>query len=65
MVGGRYVDIPKEVLDAFARYIIPEIRRFHESEEGRRFSRTGLRSIPNMQKNKKVRWGRGDLAPVK
>ena len=29
------VDIPKEVLDAFARYIIPEIRRFHESEEGR------------------------------
>lgn len=26
------VDIPKEVLDAFARYIIPEIRRFYESK---------------------------------
>ena len=47
------VDIPKEVLDAFARYIIPEIRRFHESEEGKAFSRNGLRSILNAQKNKK------------
>ena len=36
------VDIPKEVLDAFARYIIPEIRRFHEREEGQAFYREWL-----------------------
>ena len=56
------VDIPKEVLDAFARYIIPEIRRFHESEEGRRFTKNGLRNIRNTQKSEKVRWGLGDLS---
>ena len=36
------VDIPKEVWDAFARYIIPEIRRFCESEEGQAFYKEWL-----------------------
>ena len=36
------VDIPKEVLDAFARYIIPEIRRFYESENGQAFYKEWL-----------------------
>ena len=40
------VDIPKEVLDAFARYIIPEIRRFHESEEGQAFYKEWLEKHP-------------------
>lgn len=40
------VDIPKEVLDAFARYIIPEIRRFHESEDGQAFYREWLEKHP-------------------
>ena len=47
------MDIPKEVLDAFARYIIPEIRRFHESEEGQAFYKEWLGNIPNTQKIKK------------
>ena len=40
------VDIPKEVLDAFTRYIIPEIRRFHESEEGQTFYKEWLEKYP-------------------
>ena len=40
------VDISKEVLDAFARYIIPEIRRFHESEEGQAFYKEWLEKHP-------------------
>ena len=40
------VDIPKEVLDAFARYIIPEIRRFHESEERQAFYKEWLEKHP-------------------
>ena len=28
----------------------------------RRFTRNGLRNIPNTQKSEKVRWGRGDLS---
>ena len=52
------VDIPKEVLDAFARYIIPEIRRFHESEEGQAFYKEWLEKHPEYAENKKIRWGR-------
>lgn len=70
MVGGmdkvknKYgdVDIPKDVLDAFARYIIPEIRRFHESEEGQAFYKEWLEKHPEYAENKKIRWGRGDLS---
>ena len=40
------VYIPKEVLDAFARYIIPEIRRFHESEERQAFYKEWLEKHP-------------------
>ena len=43
---SKDVDIPKEVLDAFARYIIPEIRRFHESEEGQAFYKEWLEKHP-------------------
>ena len=28
----------------------------------RRFTKNGLRNIPNTQKSEKVRWGRGDLS---
>ena len=38
--------IPKEVLDSFARYIIPEIRRFHESEEGPAFYKEWIEKHP-------------------
>lgn len=40
------VDIPKEVLDAFARYIIPEIRRFRKREEGQAFYKEWLENHP-------------------
>ena len=43
------VDIPKEVLDAFARYIIPEIRRFHESEEGQASVSYTHLTLPTME----------------
>ena len=40
------IDIPKETLDAFARYIIPEIRRFAESEEGQAYYAEWLKKHP-------------------
>lgn len=43
---NKDVDIPKEVLDAFARYIIPEIRHFYESEEGQAFYKEWLEKHP-------------------
>ena len=33
-----------------------------EAKKDRRFTRSGLRNIPNTQKSEKVRWGRGDLS---
>ena len=46
-VKNKYdVDIPKEVLDTFARYIIPDICRFHESEEGKAFFKDWLEKHP-------------------
>ena len=33
-----------------------------KAKKDRRFTRNGLRSIPNTQKSEKVRWGRGDLS---
>lgn len=28
------VDIPDEIIASFARFLVPELRRFYESEEG-------------------------------
>ena len=42
----HHADIPKETLDAFARYIIPEIRRFAESEEGKAYYAEWLKKHP-------------------
>ena len=33
-----------------------------KAKKDRRFTRNGLRNIPNTQKSEKVRWGRGDLS---
>ena len=33
-----------------------------KARKDRRFTRSGLRNIPNTQKSEKVRWGRGDLS---
>ena len=33
-----------------------------KAKKDRRFTRNGLRSIPNTQKSEKVRWGLGDLS---
>ena len=33
-----------------------------KAKKDRRFTRSGLRNIPNTQKSEKVRWGRGDLS---
>ena len=30
------VELPDCILQAFARFLVPEIRKFYESEEGRR-----------------------------
>ena len=40
------ITIPKETLDAFARYITPEIRRFAESEEGQAYYAEWLKKHP-------------------
>ena len=56
------VDIPKEVLDAFARYIIPEIRRFHESEEGQAFYKEWLEKHPEYAEKRRSPLGSCDLS---
>ena len=40
------ITVPKETLDAFARYIMPEIRRFAESEEGQAYYAEWLKKHP-------------------
>jgi len=27
--------LPQELIDSFARFLVPEIRRYHETEQGR------------------------------
>lgn len=30
------VDLPQSVIESFARFLIPEIRKYYDSEQGRR-----------------------------
>ena len=38
IINNRYEDIllPQSIIDEFARLLVPEIRKFYESEEGQR-----------------------------
>lgn len=30
------VELPQSIIDSFARFLLPEIRKYYESEEGKR-----------------------------
>ena len=30
------IELPQEVIESFARFLVPEIRKYYESEEGQR-----------------------------
>ena len=32
----RDVELPQSIIDSFARFLVPEIRKFYESEQGQR-----------------------------
>lgn len=33
------VELPQSIIESFARFLLPEIRKFYESEEGQQFFR--------------------------
>lgn len=47
------VDIPEEVLSSFARFLLPEIRKFYESEEGKAYYAEWLKRHPEYNKHAK------------
>ena len=32
----RDIQLPQEIIDSFARFLVPEIRKYYDSEEGQR-----------------------------
>ena len=32
----RDIELPQSIIDSFARFLVPEIRKFYESEQGKR-----------------------------
>ena len=32
----REVELPQSIVDSFARFLVPEIRKYYESEQGQR-----------------------------
>lgn len=44
------VDIPEKVLSSFARFLLPEIRKFYESEEGQAYYAEWLKRHPEYGK---------------
>lgn len=30
------IELPQEIIDSFARFLVPEIRKFYESEQGQK-----------------------------
>ena len=32
----REIELPQSIIDSFARFLVPEIRKFYESEQGQR-----------------------------
>ena len=31
-----YIDLPSSIIESFARFLVPEIRKFYQSEEGQK-----------------------------
>ena len=34
--SDREIELPQSIIDSFARFLVPEIRKFYESEQGKR-----------------------------
>jgi len=32
----KEIELPQSIIDSFARFLVPEIRKFYESEQGQR-----------------------------
>ena len=32
----REIELPQSIIDSFARFLVPEIRKYYESEQGQR-----------------------------
>lgn len=42
-VDDNEVELPEEILTSFAKFLVPEIRKFYQSEEGKAYYKAWLK----------------------
>lgn len=47
-VNRNEIELSEEILTSFAKFLVPEIRKFYQSEEGKAYYEKWLKCILNM-----------------
>ena len=48
----RDIELPQAIIDSFARFLVPEIRKYYESEQGQREFQEWLEEQEREESNK-------------
>ena len=49
------IQLPEELLTSFARFLVPEICKFYQSEEGRAYYEAWLKKAPRVRRLNPIR----------
>ena len=45
-INYQNIELPTDVLDAFSKFLVPEIRKFYQSDEGKAYFENWLKKNP-------------------
>ena len=51
-INYQNIELPTDVLDAFSKFLAPEIRKFYGSDEGKAYFENWLKKHPEYTKEK-------------
>ena len=51
-INYQNIKLPTDVLDAFSKFLTPEIRKFYQSDEGKEYFENWLKKHPEYAKEK-------------
>ena len=53
-INYQDIELPTDVLDAFSKFLVPEIRMFYGSDEGKKYFENWLKKHPEYAEQKSV-----------
>ena len=55
-VNRNKVELSEEILTSFAKFLVPEIRKFYQSEEGKAYYEKWLNMPPKFQRKQSINY---------